>query len=133
MYCLSPNSFDRTLSIIEAELCPRKVRGCNDVPLIIKLCLSLHLLARGSYLHLLFAYDAPQNTLYTYAWPSLNAIDRSTDLFLNNIKSSIDCILGKEFLGTDLPRYQWAIMASIHLPLFLPRPCKGYSLLCSCI
>jgi hypothetical protein len=91
MYRLSPKSFDRTLGIIQADLFPRKERGCNFVPPIIKLCLGLRLLAGGSYLDLSFAYDVPPNTVHKYAWQSLNAIDRSTDPFLDNIKSPTHC------------------------------------------
>jgi hypothetical protein len=91
MYRLSPTSFNRTLGIIEAELCPIKERGCNFVPPIIKLCLGLRLLAGGSYLDLSFADDVPPNTVHKYAWQALNAIDCSADPFLDNIKSPIHC------------------------------------------
>jgi hypothetical protein len=89
MYCLSPKSFDRTLGIIEGELLPRKVRGRNIIRPSIKLCLSLHLLAGGSYLDLSFAYDVPHNTMHKYAWQSLHAINHSADPFLEYIKSPI--------------------------------------------
>lgn len=91
LYRLSPKSFDRILAIIEGELQPRKLRGNNIVPPIIKLCLGLHLLAGGSYLDLSFAYDVPHNTVHKYAWQSIHAMDRSTDPFLDNIKSPIHC------------------------------------------
>ena len=79
------------MAIIEGELQPRKLRGNNIVPPIIKLCLGLRLLAGGSYLDLSFAYDVPHNTVHKYAWQSIHAIDRSTDPFLDNIKSPIHC------------------------------------------
>jgi hypothetical protein len=64
IYCLLPKSFDRTMEIFEGELDPRKLRGDNIVPPIIKLCLGLQLLAGGSYLDLSFAYDVPYNTVH---------------------------------------------------------------------
>jgi hypothetical protein len=79
------------MAIIEGELHPRKLRGDNIVPPIIKLCLGLCLLAGRSYLDLSFAYDVPHNTVHKYAWQSTHAINCSTDLFLDNIKSPIHC------------------------------------------
>jgi len=47
----------------------------------------LCVLAGGSYLDLSFGYDVPHSTVHFYAWQALHAIDRSTDPFLDNIKS----------------------------------------------
>jgi len=56
---------------------------------MIKLCCALRFLAGGSYLDISFAYDVPPNTVHFYVWQALNAIDRSQDPLLDNIKSPI--------------------------------------------
>ena len=89
IYRLSPTSFDKTLAIIEPDLLPKKPTAKYFVPAIIKLCLGLRVLAGGSYLDLSFGYDVPHGTVHHYAWQALHAIDRSTDPFLDNIKSPI--------------------------------------------
>jgi hypothetical protein len=85
----SLKSFDKTLGIIEPKVQPWKLKGKNFVPPIIQLRLGFCLLAGGSYLDLLFAYDVPHNTVHKYCWQALNAIDHSTNPFLDNIKSPI--------------------------------------------
>ena len=87
MYRLSPISFDRVLAIIEPQLLPRRKTAKYFVPPVIKLCLALRVLAGGSYLDLSFGYDVPHSTVHFYAWQAIHAIDRSTDPFLDNIKS----------------------------------------------
>ena len=89
IYRLSPTAFDRTLAIIEPDLRPKKPTAKYFVPPMIKLCVGLRVLAGGSYLDLSFGYDIPHGTVHFYAWQALNAIDRSTDPFLDNIKSPI--------------------------------------------
>lgn len=89
MYRLSPASFDKVLSIIEPELLPIKRTAKYFVPPLIKLCLGLRVLAGGSYLDLSVGYDVPHNCVHFYAWQALHAIDRSTDLFIDNIESPI--------------------------------------------
>jgi hypothetical protein len=39
----------------------------------------------------LFGYNAPHNCIHFYAWQALAAMDQSTDSFLDNIKSPIQC------------------------------------------
>ncbi len=74
------------LSIIESELCPKKEMGSYFVPLVVKLCLCLWVLAGGSYLdHLL---DMVHH-LHCYACQAIHVLDSCTDPFLDNFRSSI--------------------------------------------
>jgi hypothetical protein len=89
IYHLSPASFDKVLSIIKPELLPIKRTAKYFVPPLIKLCLGLCVLAGGSYLDLSVGYDVPHNCVHFYAWQALHATHRSTDPFIDNIKSPI--------------------------------------------
>jgi len=89
MYRLSPKAFDEVLNAIQADLMPQKMTAAYFVPPMIKLCCALHFLAGGSYLDISFGYDIPPNTVHFYVWQALNAIDRSRDPLLDNIKSPI--------------------------------------------
>jgi hypothetical protein len=88
---LSPSSFEKLLSIIEPSLEPGRKTGKKIVLPIIKLCLGLRMLAGGSFLDLSFGYNVTHNCIHLYAWQALTTMDQSTDPFLDNIKSLIQC------------------------------------------
>jgi hypothetical protein len=67
----------------------QEVERKNILPPSIKLCIGVQILAGGSYLDLSFGYDTPQNTVIKYSWQALNAINCSTDPFLDTINSPI--------------------------------------------
>jgi hypothetical protein len=64
MYRLSPTLFDKVLWIIEPELHPEKKTGSYFIPPVVKLCLSLQVLAGGSKLDLSFGYDGPPGSVH---------------------------------------------------------------------
>ena len=90
MFRLTPSCFDRLVDILSPRLLPSHHGGKNIISPLILVCLTLRIVAGGSYLDLSLLYDVPRNVIHQLVWKVVALIAKSDDPFLDNIHFPIN-------------------------------------------